>query len=443
MLTDMTKASGNNISRRFLRCRIFEGIEEEMIMNAGDTGFMLICTAFVFFMTPGLAFFYGGLVRRKNVVNTMMACGAIMGLSVVMWTLFGYSLAFGGNHGGIIGDFRWFALNGVGWEPGPYADTIPHLVFVAFQMMFAMITPALITGAVVGRMRFKALFFFVAIWSVIVYYPMAHMVWGDGGFLAAIGSVDFAGGNVVHISSGVSALVLAIYLGQRRGYAKATYRTHSIPFVFLGAAMLWFGWFGFNAGSALKADGLAAHAFMTSSISSACALLTWMLIEVIREGKPTLVGASTGLVIGLVAITPGAGFVPVWASFIIGILVSPICYFTVILLKQKLKIDDALDAFGCHGIGGIWGGIATGLFGKSSINSVAKWDGLVFGDYRLFLAQVLSIVITIAVAIVGTLICIGIVRIFTPLRVDPKEELVGLDVSQHGENAYPSFNGFD
>ena len=399
-------------------------------MNAGDTGFMLICTAFVFFMTPGLAFFYGGLVRRKNVVNTMMACGAIMGLSVVMWTLFGYSLAFGGNHGGIIGDFRWFALNGIGWEPGPYADTIPHLVFAAFQMMFAMITPALITGAVVGRMRFKALFLFVAIWSVIVYYPMAHMVWGEGGFLAAIGSVDFAGGNVVHISSGVSALVLAIYLKQRRGYAKATYRTHNIPFVFLGAAMLWFGWFGFNAGSALKADGLAAHAFMTSSISSACALLTWMLIEVIREGKPTLVGASTGLVIGLVAITPGAGFVPVWASFIIGILVSPICYFTVILLKQKLKIDDALDAFGCHGIGGIWGGIATGLFGKSSINSVAKWDGLVFGDYRLFLAQVLSIVITIAVAIVGTLICIGIVRIFTPLRVDPKEELVGLDASQ-------------
>lgn len=414
-----------------------------MIMNAGDTGFMLICTAFVFFMTPGLAFFYGGLVRRKNVVNTMMACGAIMGLSVVMWTLFGYSLAFGGNHGGIIGDFRWFALNGVGWEPGPYADTIPHLVFVAFQMMFAMITPALITGAVVGRMRFKALFFFIAIWSLIVYYPMAHMVWGDGGFLAAIGSVDFAGGNVVHISSGVSALVLAIYLGQRRGYAKATYRTHNIPFVFLGAAMLWFGWFGFNAGSALKADGLAAHAFMTSSISSACALLTWMLIEVIREGKPTLVGASTGLVIGLVAITPGAGFVPVWASFIIGILVSPICYFTVILLKQKLKIDDALDAFGCHGIGGIWGGIATGLFGKTSVNSVAKWDGLVFGDHRLFLAQVLSIVITIVIAIVGTLICIGIVRIFTPLRVDPKEEMVGLDASQHGENAYPSFNGFD
>ena len=413
------------------------------MMNAGDTGFMLICTAFVFFMTPGLAFFYGGLVRRKNVVNTMMACGAIMGLSVVMWTLFGYSLAFGGNHGGIIGDFRWFSLNGVGWEPGPYADTIPHLVFVAFQMMFAMITPALITGAVVGRMRFKALFFFIAIWSLIVYYPMAHMVWGDGGFLAAIGSVDFAGGNVVHISSGVSALVLAIYLGQRRGYAKATYRTHNIPFVFLGAAMLWFGWFGFNAGSALKADGLAAHAFMTSSISSACALLTWMLIEVIREGKPTLVGASTGLVVGLVAITPGAGFVPIWSAFIIGALVSPICFFGVKLIKQKLKIDDALDAFGCHGIGGIWGGIATGLFGKSSINSAARWDGLVFGDIHLFLAQLAGLGITIVIAVVGTLVCIGIVRIFTKIRVDDRAETVGLDLSEHGEKAYPSFNGWD
>ena len=413
------------------------------MMNAGDTGFMLICTAFVFFMTPGLAFFYGGLVRRKNVVNTMMACGGIMGLSVVMWTLFGYSLAFGGNHGGISGDFRWFALNGVGWEPGPYADTIPHLVFVAFQMMFAMITPALITGAVVGRMRFKALFAFIALWSFLVYYPMAHMVWGEGGFLAAIGSVDFAGGNVVHISSGVSALVLATYLGRRKGYEKTSYRIHNIPFVVLGASLLWFGWFGFNAGSALAADGLAAHAFMTSAISSAAALVSWMLIDVIKDGKPTLVGASTGLVVGLVAITPGAGFVPIWSSYIIGALVSPICYFTMNFIKHKLKIDDALDAFGCHGIGGVWGGIATGLFAKTSINSVARWDGLVFGNVHLFVAQVLSIIITTAVAVVGTLICIGIIRIFTPLRVDQKEEALGLDISQHGENAYPSFNGFD
>ena len=412
-------------------------------MNTGNTAFMMICTALVFFMTPGLAFFYGGLVRRKNVCNTMMACVAIMGLSVLLWTMFGYSLSFGGNHAGIIGDFRWAFLNDVGWEAGPYADTIPHLVFAAFQMMFAMITPALITGAVVGRMRFKALFSFIALWSFLVYYPMAHMVWGEGGFLAAIGSVDFAGGNVVHIGSGVSALVLATYLGRRKGYEKTSYRIHNIPFVVLGASLLWFGWFGFNAGSALAADGLAAHAFMTSAISSAAALVSWMLIDVIKDGKPTLVGASTGLVVGLVAITPGAGLVPNWSSYIIGALVSPICYFTMNFIKHKLKIDDALDAFGCHGIGGVWGGIATGLFAKTSINSVARWDGLVFGNVHLFVAQVLSIIITAAVAVVGTLICIGIIRIFTPLRVDQKEEALGLDISQHGENAYPSFNGFD
>lgn len=412
-------------------------------MNTGNTAFMMICTALVFFMTPGLAFFYGGLVRRKNVCNTMMACVAIMGLSVLLWTMFGYSLSFGGNHAEIIGDFRWAFLNDVGWEAGPYADTIPHLVFAAFQMMFAMITPALITGAVVGRMRFKALFAFIALWSFLVYYPMAHMVWGEGGFLAAIGSVDFAGGNVVHISSGVSALVLATYLGRRKGYEKTSYRIHNIPFVVLGASLLWFGWFGFNAGSALAADGLAAHAFMTSAISSAAALVSWMLIDVIKDGKPTLVVASTGLVVGLVAITPGAGFVPIWSSYIIGALVSPICYFTMNFIKHKLKIDDALDAFGCHGIGGVWGGIATGLFAKTSINSVARWDGLVFGNVHLFVAQVLSIIITAAVAVVGTLICIGIIRIFTPLRVDQKEEALGLDISQHGENAYPSFNGFD
>ena len=412
-------------------------------MNTGDTAFVLLCAAFVFFMTPGLAFFYGGLVRRKNVCNTMMACVSIMGLSIVMWALFGYSLAFGGNHLGIIGDFRWFGLNGVGMETGPYAENLPHLVFCAFQMMFAMITPALITGSLVGRMKFKALFLFTALWSLVVYYPLAHMVWGEGGFLAAIGSVDFAGGNVVHISSGVSALVLALLLGKRRGYEHMTYRIHNIPFVVLGASMLWFGWFGFNAGSALAADGLAAHAFMTSGISAASALLSWMLIDVIKNGRPTLVGASTGLVVGLVAITPGAGFVPVWASFVIGFLVSPLCYCGVAIVKKKLKIDDALDAFGCHGIGGIWGGIATGLFAQSSINDTARWDGLIFGDFRLFAAQLAGILITIAFAVIGTLICVAIVRIFTPLRVDQKEEQIGLDLSQHGESAYPSFNGLD
>ena len=412
-------------------------------MNAGDTAFILLCAAFVFIMTPGLAFFYGGMVRRKNVGNTMMQCVFIMGVSVIMWVLVGYALSFGGNHAGIIGGAKWFGFNGVGMKPEPYADTIPNLVFAAFQMMFAMITPALITGALVGRMKFKALFIFIALWSIVVYYPLAHMVWGEGGLLAEIGSVDFAGGDVVHISSGVSALVLAIILGRRKGYERVTYRIHNIPFVVLGATILWFGWFGFNAGSALGANGLAAHAFMTSAISSATALLSWMLLDVINDKKTTLVGASTGLVLGLVAITPGAGFVPIWSSFIIGALVSPICYYGVILVKKIIKIDDALDAFGCHGIGGIWGGIATGIFGKSSINSVAKWDGLVFGDWRLFAAQIEGIAITILIAVVGTLICVGIVRIFTPLRVTLREEQIGLDITQHGESAYPTFNGMD
>lgn len=416
---------------------------EEVIMNAGDTGFMLLCAAFVFIMTPGLAFFYGGLVRRKNVGNTMMQCAFIMGVSIVMWVLIGYALAFGGNHAGIIGGMKWFGFQGVGMNPGPYADTIPNLAFAAFQMMFAMITPALITGSVAGRMRFKAIVLFIILWSIIVYYPLAHMVWGEGGFLAEIGSVDFAGGNVVHISSGVSGLVLAILLGKRHGYDQGVYHVHNTPFVFLGAGLLWFGWYGFNAGSALAANGLAAHAFMTTSASAAAGLVSWMLIEVFSEGKPTLVGASTGLVIGLVAITPGAGFVPMWAAVICGLLVSPICYFGVKLIKGKLKIDDALDAFGCHGIGGIWGGIATGLFGMTSINGVAKWNGLVFGETRLFVAQIIGILVSIAVAVVGSLICIAIVRIFTPLRVEERAERVGLDVSEHGENAYPSFNGLD
>lgn len=412
-------------------------------MNAGDTGFMLICSAFVFVMTPGLAFFYGGLVRRKNVGNTMMQCAVIMGISVMMWVLFGYALAFGGNHGGIIGGKEWFGFQGVGMDPGPYADTIPNLVFAAFQMMFAMITPALITGSVAGRMRFKALVIFTILWSLIVYYPMAHMVWGQGGFLAEIGSVDFAGGNVVHITSGVSGLVLAILLGKRRGYEHESYRVHNTPFVFLGASLLWFGWYGFNAGSALAANGLAAHAFMTSAVSSAAGLVSWLLIETVTTGKATLVGASTGLVIGLVAITPGAGFVPMWAAIIIGLLVSPICYFGVSFIKGKLKIDDALDAFGCHGIGGIWGGLATGIFGCSSINEVARWNGLAFGETKLFIAQVVGILVSIAVAVVGTLICAAIVKLFTPLRVDEKSERIGLDMTEHGENAYPSFNGLD
>ena len=415
-----------------------------IMINSGDTGFMMVCTALVFFMTPGLAFFYGGLSRRKNVGNTMMSSVFIMGVCAVMWVAVGYSLAFAGNHGGIIGGFSSLFMNNIGWEPGSYSDGIPALLFAAFQMMFALITPALITGAIAGRMKFKALFFFIIFWSLLVYYPLAHMVWGKGGFLGEVlGSVDFAGGNVVHISSGVSGLVLSLLLGSRRGYKKQAYATHNIPFIILGATILWFGWFGFNAGSALAANGLAAHAFMTTGTSAAFALLSWMAVDVIVTGKPTVIGASTGAVLGLVAITPGAGFVPLWASIIIGICVSPICYFTMSVVKAKFGYDDALDAFGCHGVGGIWGGLATGLFAHQSINSNLRWNGLVYGDWHLLGAQALSIVITIAIAIAGTLICAGIVRLFTPLRVTEMEERIGLDKSQHGENAYPSFNGLD
>lgn len=412
-------------------------------MNSGDIGFMLICSALVLLMTPGLAFFYGGLVRRKNVVNTMMTSIFVIGIAAVMWTLFGYSLAFGNDHFGIIGDFSWLGLQGIEGSTTDYVSTIPHLEFAIFQMMFAIITPALITGAVAGRMKFKALFLFIILWSVIVYYPMAHMVWGLGGFLAKIGSVDFAGGNVVHISSGVSALVLCIVLGKRKDYLRVQYHVHNIPFVVLGASLLLFGWFGFNAGSALQANELAVHAFITTGLSAASGMLSWMAMDVLMSGKPTLVGSVTGMVVGLVAITPGAGFVPIWSSIIIGLAGSPICYLMISKVKQKLGYDDALDAFGCHGIGGIWGGIATGLFAQTSINDVAKWNGLFFGDMQLFIAQIISIVVTIAVAIIGTLICIAIVRCFTTLRVSKQEEQKGLDISEHQENAYPSFNGLD
>lgn len=413
------------------------------MIDTGDTGFMMICSALVLLMTPGLAFFYGGMVRRKNVVNTMMTSIFVIGIATVMWVLFGYSLAFGVDHLGIIGDLSHLGLVGLTGKVGEYASTIPDLGFAMFQMMFAIITPALITGAVAGRMKFKALFLFIIFWSTLVYYPMAHMVWGIGGFLAKIGSVDFAGGNVVHISSGVSALVLCLVLGKRKDYGKANYRIHNIPFVVLGASLLLFGWFGFNAGSALKADGLAIHAFATTAISAASGMLSWMMMDILMAEKPTLVGCVTGLVVGLVAITPGAGFVPVWASLIIGFVGSPICYFMISKVKQKFDYDDALDAFGCHGIGGFWGGLATGLFTQTSINSVAKWNGLFFGDTHLFIVQVISILVTIVVAVVGTLICIGLVCLFTPLRVEKRDEQVGLDLSEHNETAYPSFNGLD
>lgn len=414
-------------------------------MDSGNIGFVMLCAAFVFFMTPGLSCFYGGLVRRKNAVNTMFTSVVTIATGIVMWMLIGYSLSFGPDHGGVIGDFSWFGLEGVSLtEPYVEGQGIPNMVFCLFQMMFAVITPALITGSVAGRMKFKSLFVFLVLWSLVVYYPMAHMVWADGGFLAKIGSVDFAGGNVVHISSGITALTLCILLGKRYDYKRANYKIHNTPMVALGAFILLFGWFGFNAGSALAADGLAAHAFVTTAVSSAAAMLSWMFCDVVVNKKPTFIGACTGMVAGLVGITPGAGFVPIWAALIIGLTTSPICFFMISWVKEKFGYDDALDAFGCHGVGGIWGGICTGLFCKVSINDIGQGNGLFFGDTKLFLMQLASIGITIVVSVAGTLICYGITRLVTgKIRVTEREERVGLDRSQHGESAYPSFNGLD
>lgn len=415
-----------------------------MELNFADISFILVCAALVFFMTPGLAFFYGGMERRKNVLNTIMSSFFICGLASVMWVLIGYSLSFGKDFHGIIGGINYLGLSGVGAEPNSaYASNIPQLLFAAFQMMFSIITPALITGSLVGRMKFTSLFIFIAVWLVLVYYPLAHMVWGDGGLIKALGAVDFAGGNVVHISSGVSGLVACILLGKRRGYGMMSYKPHNIPLVVLGAALLWFGWFGFNAGSALGANELAVHAFMTTNTSAAMAMLTWMLVEKVKHGKPTVLGAATGVVVGLVAITPGAGFVPLWASIIIGGLVSPICFFFMGKVKSKFGYDDALDAFGCHGIGGIWGGIATGLFTQKSINSAAAWNGLIFGDTKLFIAQISSIIITILFAGIVTFIIIKVMKLFGDIRVSEESEADGLDVTEHGESAYPAFNGLD
>lgn len=415
-----------------------------MEISLGNSAFIMMCAALVFLMTPGLAVFYSGMERRKNALNTLMSCFFICGVASVLWVVLGYSLSFGADHGGVIGDLSKIFFNGVGAEPNEvYSKTIPEALFAFFQMMFAIITPALICGALAGRMKFSALFIFVIAWSIIVYYPMAHMVWGSGGFLNELGAVDFAGGNVVHISSGISGLVACILVGKRREFGIVTYKPHNIPFVVIGAGLLWFGWFGFNGGSALAADGLAVHAIVTTNTSAAMALLSWMLVEKVIHGKPTVLGAATGAVVGLVAITPGAGYVPVWASLIIGAAVSPICYFFMTKVKAKFGYDDALDAFGCHGIGGIWGGIATGLFTQKSINSYARWDGLVFGNIQLFIRQLISVAVTIVFAAVATFVIVSVIKVFMPIKVTKEEEALGLDLSEHSESAYPSFTGMD
>ncbi|MGF1931312.1 ammonium transporter [Enterococcus casseliflavus] len=404
-------------------------------MNTGNIAFILICSGMVFLMTPALAFFYGGLERRKNILNTMMMVICTMGLASVLWVALGYTLSFSGT-GSFIGNLDKVFFNHVSMTEG---EGIPEGLFAAFQMMFALITTAIITGSVVGRMRFSAIFLFIGFWLVLVYFPMAHMVWG-GGFLDAIGSIDFAGGNVVHISSGISGLVLAIVVGKRREFHQTEYRPHNIPFVVLGAGLLWFGWFGFNAGSALAADGLAIHAIMTTNTAAASAMLSWMLIEKIVLGKPTIVGACTGAVVGLVAITPGAGFVSLWSSFIIGALVSPFCYFFISVIKHRLGLDDALDAFGCHGVGGIFGGLMTGIFADPTVGGRS---GLLYGGVDLFLAQAESIVFTILFAGILSFVIITLIKWVMPIRVSQQEEAVGMDRIEHDETAYPTFMGLD
>lgn len=415
-----------------------------MGINLGDSAFILISTALVFLMTPALAFFYGGMIGRKNVLNTIFTSFIMCGIASVLWIVVGYSLSFGKDIHGIIGGFNYLFFNNVSNEPNAvYAATIPETLFAAFQMMFSIVTPALITGALVGRMKFKPLIIFIIAWLLLVYYPLAHMVWGDGGLIKALGAVDFAGGNVVHISSGVTGLVVCIMLGKRRGHGLVSYKPHNIPFVVLGAGLLWFGWFGFNAGSALGSGALAVTAFLTTNTSAAAGLLSWILVEKIKNGKPTLLGAATGAVVGLVAITPGAGFVPIWASLIIGTLVSPICFFFITVVKNKFGYDDALDAFGCHGVGGIWGGIATGIFANTSINPALQGNGLFYGDTKLFIAQIISIIITIAIATVMSFIIMSVIKIFMEIRVSKFDEANGLDLSEHDESAYPAYTGLD
>ena len=408
-------------------------------MDTGSLSFILICCALVFLMTPGLAFFYGGLERRKNIVNTMMMVIFVLGIVSVLWLVLGYSLSFSGS-GRWVGNFDKVFFRHVSLTEGISAESvIPEGLFAGFQMMFALITTAILTGSVVGRMRFSAIFIFIIIWSIVVYYPMAHMVWG-GGFLDEIGSIDFAGGNVVHISSGISGLVLALFIGPRHGYSRLDIKPHNIPFIVLGTGLLWFGWFGFNAGSALAADGLAVHALLATHLAAATGMLTWMAVEKIKHGKPTIIGACTGAVVGLVAITPGAGFIPLWSALVVGGLASPFCYYFINLIKSKLKFDDALDAFGCHGVGGIFGGLMTGIFAHESIGGRT---GLLYGGVDLFVAQALSIIFTLIFAGVASYIIIRLISLLMPVRVSHTAELQGLDLSEHDESAYPTFMGLD
>lgn len=422
--------------------------------DTGSTAFMLVCAMLVLLMTPGLAFFYGGLSRRKNVVNTMIMVFSAIGIVAITWTICGWSLAYGGDGSSpFFGGFDQLGFLGGVTDMLAEAEAVPEdaayptIINFIFQMAFCMITTAIITGSLAGRMKFGAVCAFVAVWTIVVYPPLAHMVWGGDGSLIGdtIGALDFAGGDVVHISSGLTGLILCLVLGKRKGFGMMSYRPHNVPFVALGATLLWFGWFGFNAGSEFVADGVAGLALINTVVASGAALVSWMIVERVKVGKPTLVGAATGLVAGLVVITPAAGFVEPWAAIIMGLIVSPICYFAISFCKAKIGYDDALDAFGCHAVGGVVGGICTGIFCVPEL-SWTDFGGLLYtGDVSLLCSQIAGIAITIVfVGILDVVLAFIVKACFKgSLRVSEEKEAQGLDIAAHGESAYPAYIGLD
>ena len=404
-------------------------------VDTGDTAWVLVCAALVMLMTPGLGLFYGGMVRRKNVLGTILDSFAMVGLVGVLWVLCGYSLAFGRDHWGIIGSLDWLGLRGVGTAPNPsYSATVPHQAFMIYQAMFAIITPALITGAFAERMRFKAFVIFSILWSTLVYCPIAHWLWSPGGWLRQFGVLDFAGGLVVHVSSGIAALCCALVLGMRRGFGKEEFTPHNLTMTIVGTGLLWFGWFGFNAGSALAANGIAVSAFVATNTAGCAAAMTWMFIEWWHRGKPTALGAATGAVAGLAAVTPGSGFIGPGGAMAIGIGVGMICYFAI-MLKSKFRYDDSLDVFGVHGVGGMWGVAAVGLFASVAVNPAGA-NGLLSGAASLLIKQLVGIGAVVGYSFIATFILLKVTRLFTPLRVEHDDEETGLDLTQHGEIGY-------
>ncbi len=404
-------------------------------VDSGDTSWMLISSALVMLMTPGLALFYGGMVRTKNVLGTVMQSFIALGVISIQWVLYGYSLAFGPDIGHIIGSLRWIGLSGVGLDPYPdYSATVPHQAYMIFQMMFAVITPALITGAIAERFKFKTYLVFLIVWATLVYDPLAHWVWGTGGWIRNLGALDFAGGLVVHISSGIAALAAALVVGKRKGYGDEPMPPHNLTMTLLGAALLWFGWFGFNGGSAVASGSLATSAFVVTHISTAAAALSWMIAEWAYRGEPTVLGAASGAVAGLVAITPASGFVGPVSAIVIGLAAGTLCYFAI-NLKTKLGYDDSLDVVGVHGVGGTWGALATGLFASKAINPAGN-DGLFFGNPSLIGVQAVSVVSAWVYSFVVTLIILKVLDWTMGLRITEEHEMTGLDLSQHGEAGY-------